>query len=323
MKKTIPALLLLLALLFPTTAWAAAPEIPDYDGELTVELNHNTPGFTPEERVTENHIAYSELDALGRSGPATACLSREDFPTTLRGEIASALPSGWVTARYEGLIDGAYLYTRCHLIPYELGGLNDDVRNFLTGTRFFNAEGLHPYEQKVAAYLRRTTNHVLYRVTPVYDGEALVAKGVQLEAYSVEDSGKTVCFNVFVYNVQPGVLIDYDTGDSERDPDYAAAAAAEAEAIAAVLPAATADAAAETPAPTHTPRPLISLQSLTTEHTDAPLGTTYVLDKKTYQFHNPTCTQVDEIYNYNKEYFSGTRDEALLQGYNPCSICNP
>ena len=328
MKKTILLLILAFALLIPSAAWAALPEIPAYSGETVIELNHNVPGFTPEEMTAQDYISYSELDELGRCGQATACLSRKALPTALRGEITGGLPTGWVEARYDDVIDGYYLYSRCHLISYDLGGRNDDARNFLTGTRCLNTRGLQPYEEKISDYLHRTSNHVLYRVTPVYEGDNLLAKGVQLEAYSVEDSGKTVSFNVFAYNVQPGVIIDYATGESERDPDYvtpeqAAAAAAAAEAALSADGPASTDA---TPAPAVTRRPLISLESLDSlgkERKDIPPGTTYVFDQKTFTFHATTCPAVDDIYNMNKEFFTGSRDEAIIRGYSPCSRCNP
>ena len=327
MKKRMLLIILLLALLIPIAAGAASPEIPAYSGKTAIELNNNVPGFTPEELRAEDFVRYSELDALGRSGQAVACVSRKALPTELRGEIHSALPSGWEEARYDGVIDGSYLYARCHLISYDLGGENDDVRNFLTGTRFFKQEGLRPYEEKVARYLQRSANHVLYRVTPVYEGDALVAKGVQLEACSVEDSGKTVSFNVFVYNVQPGVIIDYTSGRSERDPSYITPEeAAAAEAAAAAASATVAAGADATPAPTSTRRPLISLESLEQAGKgpkDIPPGTTYVFDYKTFLFHTPSCPAVDDIYNMNAEYFTGTRDEAILRGYSPCSRCRP
>ena len=325
MKKSMLLIILLLALLIPMAAGAASPEIPAYGGKTVIELNDNVPGFEPEELRGEDFVRYSELDALGRSGQAVACVSRKALPTELRGEIRSALPSGWEEVRYDGVIDGSYLYARCHLISYDLGGENDDVRNFLTGTRFFKQEGLRPYEEKVARYLQRSANHVLYRVTPVYDGDALVAKGVQMEACSVEDSGKTVSFNVFVYNVQPGVIIDYTSGKSERDPDYVTPEEAAAAEAAAAQTAASSETAA-TPAPTSTRRPLISLEALESTGAgpkDIPLGTTYVFDHKTFLFHTPTCPAVDDIYNMNVEYFTGTRDEAIIRGYNPCSRCSP
>ena len=324
MKRSIVLLILAVALLIPSAAWAALPEIPPYSGEAVVELNHNVPGFTPEEMTAQDFISYSELDELGRCGPVTACLSRRALPTALRGEIAGALPTGWVEARYDDVIEGYYLYSRCHLLSYDLGGQNDDGRNFLTGTRALNTRGLRPYEEKISDYLLRTSNHVLYRVTPVFEGDNLLARGVQLEALSVEDSGKTVCFNVFVYNVQPGVIIDYATGESERDPNYispAQAAAAEAAQAAAELTSADG-----TPPPAITRRPLISLDSLENlgkEHQDIPPGTTYVFDQKTFTFHATTCPDVDDIFNMNKEFFTGTRDEAILRGYSPCSHCSP
>ena len=190
-------------------------EVPQFKGDPYVVLNNNTPTFNKEDgyKVFEN---YAELDSLGRCGVAFANVGKELMPTEKRGKIGMIKPSGWHTARYDDLIKDKYLYNRCHLIAFMLAGENANPKNLITGTRYLNIEGMLPFEEKVKQYVDRTGNHVLYRVTPVFVGNELVARGVQMEAKSVEDNGKGVHFNVFCYNVQPGVEIDYATGESKR-----------------------------------------------------------------------------------------------------------
>ncbi len=188
-------------------------EIPEYSGKPYVELNHNIPQFQFTELSVLEFEVYSLQDIFGRCGRAFANISPKTMPTEERGEIGMVRPSGWQTVRYD-FVDGAYLYNRCHLIGFQLAGENANERNLITGTRYMNVEGMLPFENKVAAYVRETGNHVLYRVTPIYEGSNLVASGVQMEALSVEDGGAGVRFHVYVYNVQPGVVIDYATGDS-------------------------------------------------------------------------------------------------------------
>ena len=191
----------------------AAVQIPPYTGDLWTELQGNQPGFTAAQYTTDSYEYYSPLDKLGRCGYTMACIGRDLMPTEKRGEIGMIRPSGWHTVRYDFLKD-KYLYNRCHLIAYQLAGENDNVCNLITGTRYFNAEGMLSFEEQVGDYVRRTGYHVLYRVTPRFEGDNLVASGVEMEARSIEDEGKGVCFHVFVYNVQPGVKIDYKTGES-------------------------------------------------------------------------------------------------------------
>ena len=188
-------------------------DIPDYSGQPYVVLEDNWPDFDAGELTIEAFETYSELDALGRCGPAYANICLEIMPTEPRGDIGQVKPSGWQTAKYD-CVDGKYLYNRCHLIGYQLAGENANRKNLITGTRYMNVEGMLPFENMVDDYVENTGNHVLYRVTPVFEGANLVASGVQLEAFSVEDEGEGVCFNVYVYNVQPGVVIDYATGES-------------------------------------------------------------------------------------------------------------
>ena len=193
--------------------------VPTYSGQAFCVINDNVPFFTEEEKETDSFENYSELDSLGRCGPAFANVSRELMPKKDREEIGHIKPTGWKQAKYEGIVDSVppYLYNRCHLIAFCLTGENDNEKNLITGTRYMNVEGMLPFEEKVARYLDQYDHHVLYRVTPVFTGNNLLADGVLMEAYSVEDDGAGVCFCVYVFNVQPGVGIAYATGDSWKD----------------------------------------------------------------------------------------------------------
>ena len=190
-----------------------ADVIGNYDGDAYVFLNDNVPLFTEADYTTTVYEQYSELDWLGRCGTATACIGTELMPTEERGSIGQVKPSGWHTVKYDN-INGKYLYNRCHLIAYQLTGENANEKNLITGTRYMNIEGMQPFEDMVAAYIQYTGRHVLYRVTPIYEGANLVASGVTIEGYSVEDQGAGICFYVYVHNVQPGIEIDYLTGES-------------------------------------------------------------------------------------------------------------
>lgn len=192
---------------------------PDYEGMPYVELWGNQPNFTDEERQDRTPFEnYSPLDLLGRCGVAYANVCQELMPTEERGSIGMVKPSGWHLAKYD-CVDGKYLYNRCHLIGFQLAGENANECNLITGTRYLNVVGMLPFENQVADYVKETGNHVLYRVTPVFEGTDLVARGMEMEAWSVEDGGQGVCFHVFVYNVQPGVVIDYATGESELEEE--------------------------------------------------------------------------------------------------------
>ena len=189
-------------------------ELPAYSGDPYVVIDDNQPDFPEEDRTsTESFETYSPLDALGRCGTAYANIGRDLMPTEDRESISSVTPTGWINRQY----DGEYLYNRCHLIGFQLTGENANEENLITGTRYMNVDGMLPFENLVADYVTETDNHVLYRVTPVFEGQNLVASGVQMEAWSVEDEGDGVCFNVYVYNVQPGVTIDYATGESWQE----------------------------------------------------------------------------------------------------------
>jgi len=195
-------------------ASADSPEtIPPFSGEPYVAINGNAPFFVEEEYTTESYEYYSELDELGRCGVTEACIGIDIMPTEDRGDIGSVKPSGWHSVKYD-IVDGKYLYNRCHLIGFQLAGENANKKNLITGTRYLNIEGMLPFENMVADYVQETENHVLYRVTPIFEGDDLVAQGVVMEGWSVEDGGDGICFCVFAYNAQPGITIDYATGDS-------------------------------------------------------------------------------------------------------------
>ena len=193
-------------------------EIPVYAGQPYTVIKDNVPDFTEEEKsCTDAFEYYGDLDTLGRCTVTFANVCPQTQPTEKRGTIGQVRPSGWHTVKYNDLIDGNYLYNRCHLIGYQLTGENANVSNLITGTRYLHVEGMLPFEDMVDDYVDKTGNHVLYRVTPIFKGDELVARGVRMEAWSVEDAGTGICFDVFCYNVQPGIVIDYATGDSQRE----------------------------------------------------------------------------------------------------------
>ena len=249
-------------------------DIPAYAGDPYVVINGNQPDFTEEDRTsTVSFESYSPLDALGRCGPACANIGQDLIPTEDRESISSVTPSGWINREY----DGEYLYNRCHLIGFQLTGENANEENLITGTRYMNVDGMLPFENLAADYIRETGNHVLYRVTPVFEDRDLVASGVQMEAWSVEDSGEGVCFNVYVYNVQPGIVIDYATGESWQEGE----------------------------APP--------------EDGDV----TYILNTSSRKFHYPDCAGVATMSDANKETWTGSREDLMAEGYEPCGQCRP
>lgn len=202
----------------PPNSTAVATDVKTlvYAGKPYVAINGNKPFFSRELLQLTEAEQYSPLDSLGRCGPAFAVVTPKTMPKEKRGPIGMIKPSGWHTVRYDDLIKDKYLYNRCHLIGFQLAGENANVKNLITGTRYLNVDGMLPFENKVSDYVKRTRNPVLYRVTPVFEDKELVARGVIMEGYSLKDEGKTICFNVFVFNVQPGIEIDYATGKSKR-----------------------------------------------------------------------------------------------------------
>lgn len=283
-------------------------EIPAYSGTPYTEVNGNQPYFTEEELTTQSFETYSELDSLGRCGVAYANVGQDLMPTEPRGEIGAVKPTGWHLVKYDN-VDGKYLYNRCHLIAYMLAAENANPQNLITGTRYLNVQGMLPFETKVCDYVKNTGNHVLYRVTPIFDGDNLLADGVLMEAYSVEDAGEGISFCVFAYNVQPGIGIDHATGDNwaEGSGTYQSTVASVAE---------------ETPVPqpeTDTAVQITPESSVSQESRE----TTYVLNTNTKKFHYPTCSSVDDMKEKNKQIYTGSRDEVINMGYVPCKRCNP
>ena len=218
----------------PDTPQAVEETIPAYSGSPWTEVDGNQPDFDTSQLDGSSFETYSPLDALGRCGAAYACVGRDLMPTEERGAIGQVKPSGWQLTKYD-CMDGKYLYNRCHLIGYQLTGENANEQNLITGARYLNVEGMLPFENQVASYVRETGNHVLYRVTPDFQGTELVARGVWMEALSLEDGGEGVCFSVYAYNVQPGVTIDYATGESHLTEAEAAAGEADSGAFTYVL----------------------------------------------------------------------------------------
>lgn len=277
-------------------------ELPAYSEEAYVKINDNIPYFTEEEKTSVAFEQYGELDELGRCSAAYACISTDLMPTQDREPIGAVKPTGWHLVKYDCIAD-LYLYNRCHLIGYQLTGENANTKNLITGTRYMNIEGMLPFENKVANYVKKTGNHVLYRVTPIFDGDNLLCTGVQMEAWSVEDNGKGICFHVFCYNVQPGIGIDYVTGESweiEEPEGESGNSRAEDE-----------------------------LESNVGETEDSQenssgfAGCTYILNTNTKKFHYPTCDSVTQMKEKNREDFFGTRGEAIDEGYSPCGNCRP
>ena len=277
--------------------WRSLEDVPAYAGEPFVEVEGNQPGFSEEERARASRAfeEYAPLDHLGRATGAFACVGLETMPTRERGDISDVHPSGWHSSRYDW-VDGESLYNRCHLIAHSLSAEDANERNLVTGTRYLNTQGMLPFEERIAGYIDATGNHVLMRVTPVYDGDDLVARGVHMEAWSVEDAGAGICFNVYAYNVQPGVAIDYATGDNWADGTVG-------------------DAGAEAGGAG-------SGASGEGDAFDA-AGHAYVLNANTRRVHLPECPSVAEANPSNLQGWDGTVEEAEALGYEPCGRCNP
>lgn len=283
------------------TANASNISVSSYTGSASVTLNNNVPSFDSSTITNVSFEQYGEFDALSRCTAAIACIGTDLMPTTERESIGSVKPTGWNQNKYPGVVDSEppYLYNRCHLIGYQLSGENANEKNLVTGTRYMNVEGMLPYENTVASYVKSTGNHVMYRATPIFEGNNLLCSGVILEAYSVEDSGAGVCFNVFCFNVQPGVIINYADGSNVLDESYIAVQ--------------------DNPDAEDITRS--STSEVLTEGSAA--SANYIANKNTKKFHYPSCDSVSEMKESNKLYFEGTRDELISQGYSPCKRCNP
>ena len=279
--------------------------IPAYSGEPYVAVNDNVPEFRDTDLSISSYEYYSDLDELGRCGVAVSNIGKDLMPTKKRGSIGKVKPSGWHTVKYD-FVDGKYLYNRCHLIGYQLTAENANEKNLITGTRYMNVDGMLPFENMVADYIKETGNHVLYRVTPIYTGDNLVADGVEMEARSVEDDGDGICYHVFVYNEQPGVAIDHATGESHLAEDaevYASQAGSGDERAEEIQ--------------TEAPAEQTQVQE------QAAAASEYILNTNTMKFHRPSCSSVNQMSDSNKWVYDGTREEVLNMGYEPCKRCNP
>lgn len=290
-----------------------AADVPAYSGEPYTAVNNNEPYFTSDNLTTEAFENYSELDALGRCGVAYANVCLETMPTEKRGSISEVKPTGWHSVKYDN-VDGKSLYNRCHLIGYQLTAENANQQNLITGTRYLNVDGMLPFENMVADYVKETDNHVLYRVTPIFTGDNLVADGVLMEGYSVEDEGDGICFCVYAYNVQPGITIDYATGNSwlssEKGNSDSSSGGNSAVSQSAADKSGTQQAAVQTESVKETSAPVST-------------GTEYILNTNTKKFHYPSCSSVKQMKASNKKEYTGSRDDLIAQGYDPCKKCNP
>ena len=301
MKRLVSILSLFIVLIFTFTGCfrnssnpISLDEVPEFNGkDAYVEINGNVPFFTDEEISKKSYEKYSELDSLGRCGVTVACVGIDIMPTEERGSIGSVKPSGWHTVKYD-IVDGKYLYNRCHLIGYQLTGENANKENLITGTRYMNVEGMLPFENMVADYVKETENHVMYRVTPIFDGANLVASGVLIEAKSVEDNGEGIEFCVYVYNNQPGIVIDYRNGESKLDDG--------------------------TKFPEENPE-----QAPEENPEENPENkSTYVINKSTKKVHKEDCRYATDIKEENKEVYTGELDDLLSDGYfTTCGTCKP
>ena len=303
MKKCILVYpLLVFFSLLCTTHDIRAETLPVYDGKPYVEVNGNNPYFTNKDYAAASFETYSELDSLGRCGTAIANIGKDIMPTQPRGGIGMVKPSGWNQAKYEGIVDSnpPYLYNRCHLIGYQLSGENANERNLITGTRYLNTDGMLPFENKVADHIDRYGGHVLYRVTPCFEGDNLLASGVMIEAASTEDKGKTLSFCVYCFNVEPGVDINYSDGSSMLSAavDIGETAIAQKE-------------IGKNKAP-----PQYSKETKTSS------SVSYIANRNTKKFHYAGCGSVSDMKEKNKVPYN-TREEAVNDGYVPCKRCNP
>ena len=268
-----------------SASWQADMVTLSYDGKPYVVINDNNPDFTEADMTTASFESYGGLDGLGRCTTAFANIGKDLMPAEKRGSIGEVKPTGWQTAKYDN-VDGKYLYNRCHLIGYQLTGENANEKNLITGTRYLNVDGMLPFENMVADYIKETNNHVLYRVTPVFSGDNLVASGVQMEAESVEDNGDGILFNVYCFNAQPGIAIDYATGDSHQDDSIVADA------------------------------------SKSTTAAEANVQT-YVLNTNTKKFHKESCNSAKSMDASNKKIYTGSRQDIIDMGYEACGVCKP
>lgn len=326
------------------SAAAKLSDIPEYSGALCIDINEGQPGFSADDATRGSFMDFSELDFEGRCGTAFALIGPETVSNAERGDISQVHPSGWVQHRYS-FVDREMLYNRSHLIAHQLCGEDANECNLITGTRTMNAVGMTYYEELVSSYVRRTNNHVLYRVTPLFAANDLVARGVQMEAESVEDGGRAIRFNVFIYNVEPGVKIDYVTGDnwesneipavttkgeatSTRGTNADAALSqntsgkSEASASGASNPSTSGSSTAGNGAQAAASGSASAGGDSPSSANDAEQQT-YILNKRSHKFHRPECDGVQSMSPSNKEEFTGLRQTLIDEGYSPCKSCNP
>lgn len=303
-------------------------DVPAYSGEAYTAVNNNEPYFTSDELTTDAFEAYSDLDSLGRCGVAYANVCLETMPTEKRGSISEVKPTGWHSVKYDN-VDGKSLYNRCHLIGYQLTAENANKQNLITGTRYLNVDGMLPFENMVADYVKETNNHVLYRVTPIFTGDNLVADGVLMEGYSVEDEGDGICFCVYAYNVQPGITIDYATGDSWLSSESSNSGSSTNNSSSNNSGASSNTGSSQTSAKQNNSEKTDTQQAVTqteaVKETAAPVsaGTDYIINTNTGKFHYPSCSSVKQMKESNKKEYTGSRDDLIAQGYDPCKRCNP
>ena len=263
--------------------------IPAFSNKPFVALNGNKPTFTDAEITTKAYEFFSELDNLGRCGYVMSCVGQELMPTEDRGEIGHIRPTGWVQNKYDSsLVSGGNLYNRCHLIGFQLTGENDNNRNLITGTRYMNWDGMVEFENMIADYVKETGNHVMYRVTPMFYENELVARGVKMEAYSVEDRGEGICFNVYAYNVQPGITIDYKTGNNWLSGEEGTGSG--------------------------------SAGDIWSDDLD---DVKYIVNASSKTVHIPTCSGVSSMSDKNKRGYDGELADLQAKGYSACGKCLP
>lgn len=322
-------------------AAAKLSDIPEYSGALCIDINEGQPGFSADDAARGSFLDFSELDFEGRCGTAAGLIGPETVSNAERGDISQVHPSGWVQHRYS-FVDREMLYNRSHLIAHQLCGEDANEHNLITGTRTMNAVGMTYYEELVGNYVRRTNNHVLYRVTPLFAANDLVARGVQMEAESVEDGGQAIRFNVFVYNVEPGVKIDYVTGDNWESSEVPAVKtkgeatttrgtggdAALSQYAASKGEAGASDTSGSSDTSSNTQAaPSGSSDTKTSGSSTSSASTaeqqTYILNKRSHKFHRPECDSVQSMSPSNKEEFTGLRQTLIDEGYTPCRSCNP
>ncbi len=288
------------------TAEVTLNNIPNFSSNPYVVINNNQPTFGKSDYTTKSYEHYSALDSLGRCGVVEACIGIDLMPTDERGSIGQVKPSGWQTVKYD-FVDGKYLYNRCHLIGWQLTGENANECNLITGTRYMNVEGMLPFENMVADYIKETGNHVMYRVAPIFKGNELVARGVTIEAYSVEDDGEGVCFYVYCYNNQPNITIDYATGKSSLAENEKTETTTKAET-------------------TTKKETTTKAETTTKKETTTKAGSSeckYVLNTKTKKYHYPDCASAKKISDENRSETDMSSEELEELGYSPCKNCDP